>query len=53
MKDLDIRQSFISNRPSDQSPTRKLHKRGRKIIEDDKYFEDGEKKINELKELLE
>jgi hypothetical protein len=45
-KDLD------QSRSMDLSPTRKLHKRGRKIIEDSKYYEDGEKKINELKDLL-
>lgn len=37
---------------SDTSPGRKLHKRGRKIIEDKKYYEEGERKINELKDLL-
>jgi len=35
-----------------QSPTRKLQKRGRKIVEDDKYFEDGENKIIALKQQL-
>ena len=38
---------------SDRGDERVLHKRGRKIIEDNKYYEEGEKKINELKDLLE
>ena len=47
------RQNYSKDEDQDGTKSiKKLHKRGRKMVEDSKYYEDGEKKIAELKNLL-